>query len=255
MPWLRSMEILNDIHTVFTEDDFNLKSYKARSENNLDKWQFSVNVNGTVTAAAQCYAQESCALYLTFLGNGQVELWDGHNNDHFLIDRDKYTSEEISEQFHEWIAKTYKDAFEDGGSQVLPFTYSGKLSTNIIIPQVYRVFHEMELLFYAPDLIIREDVPPKYKRYIPPKFECFVDGKLMLRKWIDIREGRTFCGELPWVGSKINIIFDGSDTVAISEEHCDDEQRVPIQQANEYIDMTYGLLGRLYKYINAERNP
>lgn len=37
MPWLKSMEILNDIHTVFDESDFDLKSYEARSENNLDK--------------------------------------------------------------------------------------------------------------------------------------------------------------------------------------------------------------------------
>lgn len=249
MPWLRSMEILNDIHTVCTEEDFNLKSYEARSENNLDKWQVCVNVNGTVTAVAQCYACEACALHLTFLGNGQVELWDGRHSDHFLIDRDKYTSGEISEQFHEWIAKTYKDAFEDGGFQVLPFAYSGRLSTNKIIPQVYSVFSEMELVSCAPIDYFSKDVPPK--------FECGVDGngRLFLRMWTDIRKGRTFCGKSPWIGSKINIIFDGSDTVAISEEHCEDKQRVPLQEVGDYIWKTYGPIGRLYKYINAERNP
>lgn len=250
MPWLRSMEILNDIHTVFTEDDFNLKSYEARSENNMDKWQFCVNVNGTITAVAQCYAHESCALYLTFVGNGRVELWDEQHIDCFLIDRDKYTSKEISEQFHEWIAKTYKDAFEDGGFQVLPFVYSGKLSTNKIIPQVYSIFSEQEFLSPALACITKKDMPPKYKKYVPPKFKGFVDGKLILEVWTDIWEDHTVLGFMPlWRGSQIDIVFDGSNSVNISKVGCDDGRQVSIQQVNTYIFETYHPLGRIHNRI------
>ena len=232
MPWLRTTGILNDIHTVFDESDYDLKAYEDPDQNNQDKLQLCFNINGTATVVGQC--EWGAVLHMTFEGNGRVELWDGRRRTYFLIDRNKYSIEEIRKRFHEKTTECFGLAFKDGGYQLMPANYSGKLATIKILRQVYNVFSELDLLSSAPIDYFSKDVPPQ--------FECSVDGNgsLVLRMWIEIYEDHpTLLTERRWGGTKIDIIFDGSDFVTITKEWGEDGQQVPIQQIHKYIWDTY----------------
>jgi len=232
MPWLRTIGILDDIHTVFDESDYDLKAYEAPDQNNQDKLQLCFNINGTATVVAQC--EWGAVLHMTFEGNGRVELWDGRRRTYFMIDRNKYSLEEIRKRFHEKTTEYFGLAFKDGGYQLMPANYSGKLLTVKILCQVYNVFSEFDLLSSAPIDYITRDVPPQ--------FECGVDGNgsLVLRMWIKIWECPGVAYVHRWEGKQIRIIFDGSDYVKITKDaYTDEGQRVPIHQVNRFLWDTY----------------
>ena len=233
MPWLRTAGILNDIHTVFDESDYDLKAYEDPDQNNQDKLQLCFNINGTATVVGQC--EWGAVLHMTFEGNGRVELWDGRRRTYFFIDRNKYSIEEIRKRFHEKTTEYFGLAFKDGGYQLLPANYSGKLATIKILRQVYNVFSELDLLSSAPISYFSKDVPPQ--------FECGVDGngKLVLRVWTEIREQCPgFSYEHRWEGKQICIIFDESDYVTITKSaYTNDGQQVPVHQVKEYLWGTY----------------
>lgn len=232
MPWLRTIGILDDIHTVFDDSDYDLKAYEDPNQNNQDKLQLCFNINGTATVVAQC--EWGAILYMTFEGNGRVELWDGRRRTYFLIDRNKYSIEEIRKRFHEKATEYFGLAFRDGGYQLMPANYSGKLLTIKILRQVYSVFSEFNLLSSAPIDYFSEDVPPQ--------FECSVDGngRLVLRVWTDIRECPGVTIEPKWEGHQICIIFAESDYVTITKHaYTNDGQQVPIHQVISYLRDTY----------------
>lgn len=232
MPWLRTIGILDDIHTVFDESDYDLKAYEDPDQNNQDKLQLCFNINGTATVVAQC--EWGAVLHMTFEGNGRVELWDGSRRTYFLIDRNKYSIEEIRKRFHEKTTEYFGLAFKDGGYQLMPANYSGKLSTIKILRQVYSVFDGSNLSGPAPIGYFSKDVPPQ--------FEGAVDGNgsLVLRMWIEIWECPGVTNIHRWEGKQIRIIFDGSDYVRITKNaYTDEGQRVPIHQVNRFLWDTY----------------
>lgn len=72
MAFLRSIDILKEINLLFEERDFELRAGKKHREDHY-RLQPVFNVNGTVTVVAS--HTSGAATYLTFSGDGVVELW------------------------------------------------------------------------------------------------------------------------------------------------------------------------------------
>ena len=220
MPHLKTMRILNDIYTVFQESDFELRTNRKQREKNLDKLQICININGTVTVAAPC--KRGSVLYMTFEGNGRIDLWDWRLDSSFYIERNKYSPEEIRKKFHKEMTDEYGLEFKNGEHQLHSPNWPGMLCSAKIIPQVYKVFHEDDFS------LIRSS---KLTLCPQMRFEGYVDcqeGKLTILAWIDHV-------------THIRIVFDGSDTVTIAEYPYNDGEKIPVNEARNVLVNTYGV--------------
>ena len=227
MSSLKTMRILNDIHTVFNESDFDLRTNRKQREKNLDKLQICININGTATVVAPC--SHGKGLYMTFEGYGRITLWDGLRSSCFDIDRNEHTADEIRKQFHEEMTADYGLEFKNGEHQLYSSNWPGMLCSSKIIPQIYRVFKEDDFNLPRSSDPARLSLNKRFNGYVDP------EGKLIIRAWIEDRWER-------WRTSHIDIEFDGSDTITISKRpYIDNDQQVDIQEARKVLVATYGV--------------
>lgn len=200
--FLRTTKILEEINLLFEEQDFELRSNKKLRKINKYKIQPVINVNGTITVVAS-YGDKN-AVYITFYGDGVVELWPGQTA--FLIDREKETPAEIRKRFRKMLETKYGFEFANGGHSALAGeTISGMLLHPRIIPQIFKVFHEDDFQLYM------------YNCNIPKQRCCLSrlgviplpDGRLCITVGIE-----NLKDEYSYANTKI-VLFDGSDMVGI----------------------------------------
>lgn len=140
MAFLRSIDILKEINLLFDEHDFELRAGKKRRKDHY-RLQPVFNVNGTVTLVASHIS--GAATYLTFSGDGVVELWPRRGA--FLIDREKYEPAELRRQFRSMLEKDYDFEFKNGGRSALVKEAQPYMLLNPrIIPQIFKVFQESD---------------------------------------------------------------------------------------------------------------
>lgn len=141
MAFLRTIAILKEINLLFDDRDFELRSEKEHCRANYYKLQPVFNVNGTVTVVASHVS--GAATYLTFSGDGVVELWPRRGA--FLIDHKNYTPVEIRKQFRTMLEKDYGFEFKNGGRYALARDAQPYMLLNPrIIPQIFQVFQESD---------------------------------------------------------------------------------------------------------------
>lgn len=237
MAFLRSTEILKEINLLFEENDFELRSNKKLRKVNKYKLQPVFNINGTVTVVAS-YGDGNAA-YITFYGNGVVELWP--RQEAFLIDLEKETPEEIRKRFRSLLETKYKFEFKNGGHSALV----GETGWNMllhprIIPQIFKVFREedFQLNMYNCNIPTRSSRSSRLGPVLLP------DGRLGITVGIENLEHEHS------YASTIIVLFDGSDKVGICDlseiEKLDDLSdasklhMVPIGDARQVLVEEYG---------------
>lgn len=225
MSSIKTMRILNDIYTVFNESDFDLRTNRKQREKNLDKMQICININGTATVVAPCLHGKG--LYMTFEGYGRVDLWDGLRTSCFDIERNEYTAEEIRKQFHEEVSADYGLEFKNGEHQLYSPNWPGMLCSAKIIPQIYRVFQEDDFNLPRSSDPARLSLNKRFNGYVDP------EGKLVIQAWIERQWARKV--------DRVDIIFDGSDTVTIAQYPYNDGEKFPIQEARKVLVAAYGV--------------
>ena len=237
MAFLRSIEILKEINLLFEERDFELRAGKKRRRDHY-RLHPVFNVNGTVTVVASHIS--GAATYLTFSGDGVVELWPRRSA--FLIDRKKYDPVEIRRQFRSMLEKDYGFEFKNGGRYALAGDSQPYMLLNPrIIPQIFTVFQESDF-----DLRMCDSV-------IPTRSNCanrleakpLPDGRMCITVGVE-----TLAHEHSIAG-KVIVLFDGSDTVSIGDLddiHCREDLRDPgklhtvaIEQARQILVEKYGV--------------
>lgn len=202
MAFIRSVEILKEINMVFERSDFELRSGKKRRKANQYKLQPIINVNGTITVVAS--HTNGAVTYLTFSGDGIVELWPW--KDTFLIDRKEYEPAEIRRQFRSMLEKDYGFEFKNGGHYALGGEiYSGMLLNPRIIPQIFTVFQESDFDLSMWSCNIPTEITHSKRMLIAP----FLDGRIIISIGIENPESEySYAGE-------VVVLFDGSNTVSI----------------------------------------
>lgn len=238
MPSLKTMRILNDIHTVFNESDFELRTNRKQREKNLDKLQICININGTATVVAPC--SHGKGLYMTFEGYGRVDLWDGLRSSSFFIEENdysseqvfitqsKYSPEEIRRRFHKEMTDEWGLEFKNGEHQLYSPNWPGMLCSAKIIPQIYKVFQEDDFNLPRSSDPARLSLNKRFSGHVDP------EGKLIIRAWIEDRWARRRADH-------IDIAFDGSDTVMVAKYPNNEGENFPIQEAREGLKNTYGV--------------
>ena len=203
MAFLRSIKILKEINLLFEEHDFELRAGKKRRKDHY-RLQPVFNVNGTVTVVASHIS--GAATYLTFSGDGVVELWPRRSA--FLIDQEKYEPVEIRRQFRSMLEKDYGFEFKNGGRYALareaqPYM----LLTPRIIPQIFKVFQEEDFDLRMCDCNIptRSNCSNRLQAIPLP------DGRMCITVGVEnLAHEHSIAG-------KVIVLFDGSDTVSIGD--------------------------------------
>lgn len=238
MAFLRTAEILKEINLVFDERDFELRSNRKLRKVNNYKLQPVFNVNGTVTVVAS--HTSGTATYLTFSGDGVVELWPQRGA--FLIDRKKYEPTEIRRQFRSILEKEYGFEFKNGGHNAL----AGEVRSDMllhprIIPQIFQVFQES-------DFELR-----MCSSNIPTRSNCAnrLDAKLLPDGQLGITIGIENLGHEHSYEDTVIVLFDGSNTVGIaslSDIRCEADLNNPdklhtvaIEDARQVLVEQYGV--------------
>lgn len=204
MAFLRSTEILKEINLLFEESDFELRCNKKLRKVNKYKLQPVFNINGTVTVVAS-YGGGN-AVYITFYGNGVVELWP--HQEGFLIDLEKETPEEIRKRFRNLLETKYKFEFKNGGHSALV----GETGWNMllhprIISQVFKVFQEAD---FQLDML-NCNIPTHSVRSSRLGTAVLPDGRLGITVGIENLEHEHS------YANTIIVLFDGSDMVGICD--------------------------------------
>lgn len=238
MALLRSIEILKEINLLFEEHDFELRAGKKRRKDHQYRLQPVFNVNGTVTVVASHIS--GAATYLTFSGDGVVELWPRRGA--FLIDQEKYEPAELRRQFRSMLENDYGFEFKNGGRYALVGDAQPYMLLNPrIIPQIFKVFQEADFDLRMCDC------------NIPTRFNCanrleaipLPDGQMCITVGIEnLAHKHSMAG-------KVIVLFDGSDTVSIGDLddiHCMEDLRDPgklhtvaIEQARQILVEKYGV--------------
>lgn len=237
MPFIRT-GILEEINLLFEESDFELRCNKKLRKINQYKLQPVFNINGTVTVVAS-YGDRN-AVYISFYGNGVVELWPCQEG--FLIDLEKETPEEIRKRFRSLLETKYKFEFNNGGHSALV----GETGWNMllhprIIPQVFKVFQEAD---FQLDMV-NCNIPTRSVRSSRLGTAVLPDGRLGITVGIENLEHEHS------YANTIIVLFDGSDKVGICDlaeiEKMDDLSnagklhKVPIADARQVLIEQYGV--------------
>ena len=232
MATLRSLKILEQIHILFEESDFELTTGGRKSKHKKDKLRIGLNLNGTVTVAAPC--QNDGRVFITFNGTETVEIWNGGIGfDVFWREDDTHTSEEIRRNFRTKLEKEYGFEFKSGGHQLInsDFKYTF-LPTARIIPQFFRVFHKGDL-----DLKMTYTNPNTGWKETGLRFVGGInlEGHIIVRAYIEIL--RETMSPKEWV----TIVFDGSGEVKIINQYRTDTMAVPISDVRRALIEEYGV--------------
>lgn len=238
MAFLRSTEILKEINLLFEESDFELRSNKKLRKVNQYKLQPVFNINGTVTVVASC--GNANAVYITFYGNGAVELWPRQEG--FLIDLEKETPEEIRKRFRNMLETKYGFAFKNGGhSALVGETGRNMLLHPRIIPQIFKVFREADFQLN----MVNCNIPTHSVHSSRLGTAVLPDGRLGITVGIEnLKHEHSYA-------NTIIVLFDGSDNVGICNlseiETLDDLSNtsklhtVPIADARQVLIEQYGV--------------
>ena len=237
MAFLRSIKILKEINLLFEEHDFELPAVKKRRKEHYSL-QPVYNVNGTVTVVASHIS--GAATYLTFSGDGVVELWPRRGA--FLIDLEKYAPAALRRQFHSMLEKDYGFEFKNGGRYALAGDAQPYMLLNPrIIPQIFKVFQDSDFDLRMCDC------------NIPTQSNCanrleaipLPDGQMCITVGVEnLAHEHSIAG-------KVIVLFDGSNTVSIGDFddiHCIEDLRNPgklhmvaIEQARQILVEKYGV--------------
>ena len=237
MVFLRTTEILKEINLLFEEHDFELRAGKKRRKDHY-RLQPVFNANGTVTVVASHIS--GAATYLTFSGDGVVELWPRRSA--FLIDQEKYEPVEIRRQFRSMLEKDYGFEFKNGGRYALAGDAQSYMLLNPrIIPQIFKVFQESDFDLRMCDC------------NIPTRSNCSnrLEAIPLPDGWMCITVGVENLEHMHSIAGKVIVLFDGSDTVSIGDLddiHCIEDLRDPgklhtvaIEQARQILVVKYGV--------------
>lgn len=238
MAFLRTIEILKEINLLFEESDFELRSNKKLRKVNKYKLQPVFNVNGTVTVVASHIS--GAATYLTFSGDGVVDLWPRRSA--FLIDREKYEPAELRRQFRSMLEKDYGFEFKNGGhSAMAGENHVHMLLHPRIIPQIFQIFQYADF-----DLNM-------WNCNIPTEINCFdrlnvtplLDGRIIISIGVENPES-----EYSYAGN-VFVLFDGGSTVSIGDRmdvSCEADlnsseklKTVAIEDARQFLVEQYGV--------------
>ena len=238
MAFIRSVEILKEINTVFEPADFELRANRKPRKVNKHKLQPVFNVNGTVTVVASHIS--GAATYLTFSGDGVVELWPRRSA--FLIDQEKYEPVEIRRQFRSMLEKDYGFEFKNGGRYALAGDAQSYMLLNPrIIPQIFKVFQESDFDLRMCD----SNIPTRSNCANRLEAKPLPDGRMCITVGVDnLAHEHSIAG-------KVIVLFDGSGTVSIGDLddiHCIEDLRDPgklhtvaIEQARQVLVEKYGV--------------
>ena len=194
------------------------------------------NVNGTVTVVASHIS--GAATYLTFSGDGVVELWPRRRG--FLIDLEKYEPAELRRQFRSMLEKDYGFEFKNGGRYALAGDAQSYMLLNPrIIPQIFKVFQESDFDLRMCDCNIptRSNCSNRLEAIPLP------DGRMCITVGVENLE------HMHSIAGKVIVLFDGSDTVSIGDLddiHCREDLRDPDKLHTASIDKARQVLMEQY---------
>lgn len=202
MAFLRTTKILEEMNLLFEESDFELRLNKKLRKVNKYKLQPVFNINGTVTVVAS--HRNGSAVYITFSGDGIVELWPHQGV--FLIDREKYAPAEIRKQFRDMLENEYRFEFTNGGHSALV----GEIRPDMllhprIIPQIFKVFCAEDFKLQMRNC----NVPTHSSRSNRLDAHPLPDGRLGITVGIENLEHEHSYAK------KVIVLFDGSSQVGI----------------------------------------
>ena len=235
MAFIRTADILKEINLLFDERDFELRAGKKRRKDHY-RLQPVFNVNGTVTLVASHIS--GAATYLTFSGDGVVELWPRRSA--FLIDQEKYEPVEIRRQFRNMLEKDYGFEFKNGGRYALAREAQSFMLLNPrTIPQIFKVFQESDFDLRMCDCNIptRSNCANRLEAIPLP------DGQMCITVGVEnLAHEHSIAG-------KVIVLFDGSDTVSIGDLddiHCREYLRDPDKLHTASIDKARQVLMEQY---------
>lgn len=236
MAFLRTIEILKEINLLFEEHDFELRSNRKLRKVNLYKLQPVFNINGTVTVVAS--HSNKAATYLTFSGNGAVELWP--YGEVFHIDHETQEPTEIRKQFRSILEKEYHFDFKNGGHSAIPrWNHTHMLLHPRIIPQIFQVFQNADFDLKMWNCNIPTEITCSDRLNAAP----LPDGRIIITIGVENLES-----EYSYAG-KVFVLFDGSNTVNIGDrEHmrCEADMNDPEKLKTVAIEDTRRVLVEQY---------